>query len=243
MNSLKLEILYGWLLGLIVALGLLLVSECVFEPPPAHAEVYLSGLLGWNMPSDFTGFHAEYSWQGRQFEDALKLQNGVAFGGKLGYSPKSIPWLALEIEAIQSYPNQKEQAYVQFARPPTGSGNWQVSSGTLAGTRWKMLSVGPNLVLRHTFGDGWMVYSGAGVPIFFGGSYGGAAQVPGAGVTFLAGLKYSLTDSGNLRAIIQANRTYAKLTYKQVEMDGQINGFTGHYEATTVMIGLEYTIF
>src|SRR3990167_8773770 len=219
----------------------LLLVCFLFWPSLVQAEVYLTGMAGWNMPNDFTGFHAEYSWQGRQFEDALKLQNGYALGGKLGYSPNAYPWIALEVEAIQSWPNQKEQAYVQFARPPSGSGAWQVSSGTLAGTHWKMLSVGPNLVLRHQVTDRWQVFAGGGVPIFFGGSYGGAKQIPGFGVTFLGGLRYTLDKEGHYRMLVQASRTAAKLTYMQVEMDGQHNGFTGHYQTTTVLFGIERT--
>jgi len=232
------EVAAGWLAALIVAACLYAASSCVY-PSPAHAELYVTGLAGWNMPHDFTGFHAEYSWQGRQFEDALKLQNGYAIGGKIGYSPKAFPWIALEVEALQSWPNQKEQSFVQFSRPPGGSGGWQVNSGTLAGTHWEMLSVGPNLILRHQINESWQAFTGGGIPIFFGGSYGGASQVPGFGVTFLAGLRYTLDDAGKYRAMIQASRTSAKLTYKQVEMDGQINGFTGHYQTTMILVGIE----
>ena len=42
--SLKLELLYGWLLAIAVAIGLLLVSECATQP--AHAGLYLDAAGG-----------------------------------------------------------------------------------------------------------------------------------------------------------------------------------------------------
>ena len=236
-----LRIGWTWLVVGALALGFYAVSECA--PKPAHAEMYLTAMGGWNMPGDFSGFHAEYAWQGRQFEDGLKLQNGVAYGGKLGWSPASAPWLAVELQAIKSWPNQKEQAFVQFARPPGGNGGWQVNSGTLAGTQWKMIQVGANVLLRHHLDNGLMLYSGLGAAFFPGSSYGGAIYRDGLGVDFIAGVKGNVTDDGKYRWMIEAHKLYSKQTYRQIEVDGMHNGFTGHYETTMIFFGLERTFW
>lgn len=219
--------------------GLLILALFSAEVQPACAEWYVSGLLGANVPYSFSRFRAQYLFEGRQKEDDLGLDVSQAYGIKLGYSPKAYPWLAFELEGIQSYPNQHGQPYNQWARPPSGSGNWSVSGGYLAGTRWSMLTVATNLILRYPTGK-WMPYIGAG-PALFRGNYGGLVNNPSIGLNVLAGVKYQFAD--NWRVMVEYHFQENKQTYKQYEVDGTVNGFTGIYQAQLVLVGLEYTLW
>ncbi len=88
----------------------ILLASILLWSHTASAESYLNLKGGVNIPGDFADFHAEYGMQSRQFEDNLKMQAGLAYGGTAGYCHKEVPWLCLEVEALRSWPNARIQA-------------------------------------------------------------------------------------------------------------------------------------
>lgn len=198
-----------------------------------QAEVYGTLLGGLNAPTGFHNFHAEYAWEGRQHEDDLQMDRSLVLGGKLGYG--FTPYVAVELEALQAWPNQAQQSYNQWARPHNEDQSWKHESGTLAGVKWSMLTIATNLIFRYSIGN-WMPYVGAG-PALFRGNYGGLTNNPSIGLNTLAGVRYQVVDGW--RVLIEYHYQQNSQTYK--EWDGYQNGFSGTYETQLVLFGIEKT--
>lgn len=212
---------------LLVLIALLAVVSVV------RAEMYGTLLGGFNDPLGFSDFRAQYAWEGRQHEDDLLQRQSLVLGGKLGYGLSR--YVAVELEALQAWPHQSQQAYTQWARPHGGDQSWQCETGTLAGVNWSMLTIATNLVLRYPMGD-WMPYLGAG-PALFRGNYGGLTNNPSIGLNTLAGVRYQVADGW--RVLVEYHYQENKQTYK--EWDGYQNGFTGIYQTQMVLFGIEKT--
>jgi len=196
----------------------------------AHAEWYVAGQLGANVPNRLTETKGTGSLAGSTYT-SQNMQVSLAYGAKVGYFFERAKWLGIETEAYNSTPNIKPQA-VGVSQP--GGTAYPTSAGqNLRVTTWAT-----NLIARYP-GETFQPYVGAGVGVFFANmsnSMGSAASNWTPGLNALAGMRAFLTEKVALFGEYKYN--YADFQFDNVF--NQKRGISARYSANIIVGGLSY---
>jgi opacity protein-like surface antigen len=197
---------------------------------PAHstAEMYVAGMAGYSLPNDLTNVEGNGINSGISLSD-LKLQNSVAYGGKIGYYFPQLNWLGVETEVYNTTPHLKQQDV-------TASGfGVSVPLGTQSGINVRVLTWGINAVLRYP-GKTFQPYAGVGLGVFFAHatSQGQSDSDTAPGLNALAGIRLFATDHLALFAEYKYNRASFSFT------NANLAGFDADYSANIFMGGVSY---
>ena len=191
---------------------------------PAHAEFYVGGQVGANIPQDFTDVKGIDGSSGITLSD-LELRKMIVFGGKFGgFLPGSFNWLGFETEAYQT-DSDIDQQPVTVSAPILGlNGTTTIPRTDIAITTWAF-----NAIVRYP-GKTFQPYGGIGVGVNFARLSGGVASSElsiDPTLNLLAGLRAFVTDRLALFGEYKHNRGTLKFSDNQLEGDYRTNMFLG----------------
>ena len=154
--------------------------------PPAHAEMYVAGQAGVNIPYNLS--NVEWRAGGVTLGgNDLSLHNSLMYGAKLGYYFDSHKWLGVETEAFNATPHVKQQDLTIGGVPV----------GTVPGLNVRVLTWAPvNIVVRHQMGA-FEPYAGVGLGVFFSRFSDGtdSSSSTDVGLNTQLGLRYRVTNN------------------------------------------------
>jgi opacity protein-like surface antigen len=208
-------------LGTLVALTAVLVAF----PFVAHAEWYVAGQVGANVPQGLSSATGEGTATGRTFS-TFGQQTSFLYGAKLGYYFQRYKWLGVETEAYSSTPNVKEQN-INSNFGTTRSGGQLIQM-----TTWAM-----NVVIRHTGWGQFQPYAGAGLGLYFANLNGINTTnnwVPGANA--IVGGRFFMTKQAAL--FVEYKFNYAAFRFDNALGAGA--HLDANYTANIAVAGLSY---
>lgn len=200
------------------------MATLVLTPNLGHAELYLAGQMGVNLPQDLTDLKGVGASSGLTLSD-LKLKKSVVFGGKFGgYFPGRANWLGLEVEAYHTNPDIKQQPATVSA-PVFGIS----LSGTLPAMDLSITTVAFNGVVRYP-GQMFQPYAGVGVGLNIAELSGGAASNEFAfspTLNVLAGIRLMVHKKVGIFAEFKHNRGTFTFEDNEIEADYATNMVVG----------------
>ncbi len=202
---------------------------CIIFTMPVHAELYIAGQVGANIPQDYTDIRGIESFSGTTVSD-LDLRNQIAFGVKVGgYLRESLSWLGFEGEFYHSDSDIKAQA-------TTTSGPIPISApggGGVIRTDIATNTIGLNLLARYP-GKRFQPYVGIGPGInVFSVTAPGVDGLPTTlTLNILAGIRGFVTERVAL---------FAEYKYNRGSLDMPDVGIEGDYRVNLFMGGISYS--
>ncbi len=216
----------GHALGLCsIAVGVLCLT---LSGRPAHAEMYVAGQVGVNLPQSLS--NVQWSAGGVTLGgNDLSLHNSLMYGAKLGYYFDSLMWLGVETEVFNATPHVKQQNL-------TIGG---IDFGTAPGLNFRVLTWAPvNIVVRYQMGA-FEPYAGVGPGVFFSRLSDGtdSSSSTDIGLNAQLGLRYRVTT--NLALFGEWKFNHANLSHSNFL---GVNGFdvSADYNAHNLVFGVGY---
>lgn len=162
------------------------LSLLALSSQPVHAEMYVAGQVGANLPGDLTNVRGSAGGLSLQASD-LDLQTSIVYGGKVGYYFDSVKWLGIETEVFNATPHIKQQDWVIDG----------INIGTVQGSYNRVLTWAPvNLVVRYQAGA-FEPYVGVGLGVFFShlSDSDFSSSSTDVGLNTQVGLRYRITSA------------------------------------------------
>ncbi len=205
----------------------------------SHAEMYVAGQLGVNIPNGYSDVSAT-GGSVNVTTSSLSQQNSMMYGAKLGYYFDSLNYegfnLGVETEVFNSTPHIQKQPF-----SANGSiGNlYGTLTGTFNGLNNRVLMWSPfTALVRHKSGA-FEPYAGVGLGLFFSNlsGYGASASSDTAvGLNTQLGLKYHIAD--HLSMFGEWKYNYAKFQYNNIV--GTAVNISANYSANLLSFGIAY---
>ena len=231
----------GCALGLCsIAVGVLCLT---LSGRPAHAEMYVAGQVGVNIPYSLS--NVEWGAGGSTVSgNDLSLQNSVMYGAKAGYYFDSLKtmqppaWqhfrLGVETEVFNSTPHVKQQDWI-IGGQSLGA---FIGTGTIPGLNFRVLTWAPvNIVVRYQAGA-FEPYAGVGLGVFFSNlsTDSFSSSSTDVGLNTQLGLRYRVTDNFALFGEWKFNR--ANISHNNLAGSGL--DVSADYTAHNLVFGVGY---
>lgn len=189
-------------------------------------ETYVAAFGGFSLAQSFTNVHGVGDNSSVKVSDLSLARAGIG-GIKLGFSPSTAKWMALETEVFYASPHFKQQNVTV-----TGSGG--SASGDFAGSYTRVATLAFNWILRYP-GEWIQPYVGAGLGIFWGrlaDSGGMSSSDTSPGLNALAGLRIKVGQHFML---------FSEYKYNRTSFDFSNSDFHVLYQAHYVVGGLGWS--
>jgi hypothetical protein len=189
-------------------------------------ERYVAVFGGTSLSQSFTNVHGVGDNASVQVSDLALARSGIG-GVKLGFSPSSAKWLAMETEVFYSSAHVKQQTI-------TATGGSGTASADVPGSHTRMATWAFNWILRYP-GEWIQPYAGAGLGIFWGrlADPGGTSSADTSpGLNALAGLRVKLG---------QHLVMFSEYKYNRASFDFSNADFHVLYQAHYVVGGLGWS--
>ena len=221
----------GYALGLCsIAVGVLCLT---LSGRPAHAEMYVAGQVGVNLPQSLS--NVQWGAGGVTLGgNDLSLHNSLMYGAKLGYYFDSLKWLGVETEVFNATPHLKQQDWV-IGGQSVGA---LLGTGTVPGLTFRVLTWAPvNIVVRYQAGA-FEPYAGVGLGVFFSRLSDGTDSTSSTdvGLNTQLGLRYKVTTNLALFGEWKFNR--AKISHN--DLGGTGLNVSADYNAHNLVFGVGY---
>nr|MBA2253463.1 AMIN domain-containing protein [Nitrospirales bacterium] len=189
-------------------------------------ERYVAAFGGFSLSQSFTNVHGAGANASVNVSDLALARTGIG-GLKLGFSPSTAKWMALETEVFYASPHFKEQNV-------TVTGNSGTVSSDFSGSRARVATWAFNWIVRYP-GEWIQPYAGAGLGIFWGrlaDSGGTSSSDTSPGLNALAGLRIKLGQHFML---------FSEYKYNRTSFDFSNSDFHVLYQAHYVVGGLGWS--
>jgi hypothetical protein len=209
-----------------------LVTWVGFGIPQGHearADWYLAGYGGMVFPGVLTSAtdserFARFGATASARISDVQLENNLAMGMKAGFYFDKRPWLGLQTEVFEFFPNMVQQPTV-VAQPGRVAFGAELPGAHLQATAWAL-----NIMTRDSTKDRLNAYGGLGPALFsvYSSQYPGKLQLaPGMNLT--GGMRYYFTDRVAL---------FGEVKFHLVHF--HFGGVNGDYTGQMFVTGLEY---
>ena len=189
-------------------------------------ESYVAAFGGFSLAQSFTGVRGVGDNASVNVSDLSLARTGIG-GLKLGFSPSTAKWMALETEVFYASPHFKQQNVTV-----TGSGG--SASADFAGSYTRVATWAFNWIVRYP-GEWIQPYAGAGLGIFWGrlaDSGGTSSSDTSPGLNALAGLRIKVGQHFVL---------FSEYKYNRTSFDFSSSDFHVLYQAHYVVGGLGWS--
>lgn len=192
----------------------------------SSTERYVAAFGGFSLSQSFTNVHGVGDNASVNVSDLALARSGIG-GLKLGFSPSTAKWMAIETEVFYASPHFKQQSVTVTG--PAGS-----LTGDFAGSRTRVATWAFNWILRYP-GEWIQPYVGAGLGIFWGrlaDSGGTSSSDTSPGLNALAGLRIKLGQHFML---------FSEYKYNRASFDFSNSDFHVLYQAHYAVGGLGWS--
>jgi opacity protein-like surface antigen len=189
-------------------------------------ERYVVVFGGFSLAQSFTNVHGLGDTASVNVSDLSLARSGIG-GLKLGFSPSTAKWMAIETEVFYASPHFKEQSVTVTG--PDGD----KATGEFSGSRTRVATLAFNWIIRYP-GEWIQPYAGAGLGIFWGrlaDSGGTSSSDTSPGLNALAGLRVKLGQHFVL---------FSEYKYNRTSFDFSNSNFHVLYQAHYVVGGLGF---
>ncbi len=189
-------------------------------------ERYVAAFGGVSLAQSFTDVHGVGENASVNVSNLALARSGIG-GLKLGFSPSTAKWMALETEVFYASPHFKEQNV-------TVTGNSGSVSGDFSGSRTRVATWAFNWIVRYP-GEWIQPYAGAGLGIFWGrlaDSGGTSSSDSSPGLNALAGIRVKRGQHFIL---------FSEYKYNRTRFDFSNSDFHVLYQAHYVVGGLGWS--
>jgi opacity protein-like surface antigen len=190
-------------------------------------ERYVAVFGGFSLAQSFTNVHGLGDTASVNVSDLSLARSGIG-GLKLGFSPSTAKWMAIETEVFYASPHFKEQSVTVTG--PDGD----KATGEFSGSRTRVATLAFNWIIRYP-GEWIQPYAGAGLGIFWGrlaDSGGTSSSDTSPGLNALAGLRIKLG---------QHFVVFSEYKYNRTSFDFSNSNFHVLYQAHYVVGGLGWS--
>ena len=190
-------------------------------------ERYVAVFGGFSLAQSFTNVHGLGDTASVNVSDLALARSGIG-GLKLGFSPSTAKWMAIETEVFYASPHFKEQSVTVTG--PDGD----KATGEFSGSRTRVATLAFNWIIRYP-GEWIQPYAGAGLGIFWGrlaDSGGTSSSDTSPGLNALAGLRIKLGQHFVL---------FSEYKYNRTSFDFSSSNFHVLYQAHYVVGGLGWS--
>jgi opacity protein-like surface antigen len=188
-------------------------------------ERYVAAFGGFSLSQSFTNVHGLGANSSVNVDDLALARTGIG-GRKLGFSPSTAKWMAIETEVFYASPHFKAQTIT--ARGTT------TGSTDVSGSRTRVATWAFNWIIRYP-GEWIQPYAGAGLGIFWerlADSGGTSSSDTSPGLNALAGLRIKLGQHFML---------FSEYKYNRTSFDFSNSDFHVLYQAHYVVGGLGWS--
>lgn len=193
---------------------------------PSATERYVAAFGGFSLAQSFTDVHGVGANASVNVSNLALARSGIG-GLKLGFSPSTAKWMALETEVFYASPHFKEQSV-------TVTGSSGTATSDFSGSRTRVATWAFNWIVRYP-GEWIQPYAGAGLGIFWGrlaDSGGTSSSDTSPGLNALAGLRIKLGQHFVL---------FSEYKYNRTSFDFSNSDFHVLYQAHYVVGGLGWS--
>ena len=193
--------------------------------PESATERYVAAFGGFSLSQSFTNVHGLGANTSVKVDDLALARTGIG-GLKLGFSPSTAKWMAIETEVFYGSPHFKAQTIT--ARGTT------TDSTDVSGSRTRVATWAFNWIVRYP-GEWIQPYAGAGLGIFWGrlaDSGGTSSSDTSPGLNALAGLRIKAGQHFML---------FSEYKYNRTSFDFSNSDFHVLYQAHYVVGGLGWS--